>query len=275
VTAAGGVLTMLNRFLFWTLVAAAAAALAISPKSFAQTAPAAAPKIHAAAAPADLSGVWRRVRRAPDKARKYTIYELAFSLTNTLPPMTPWAQQKYRANKPNVGPRAVSLTETNDPVMQCAPPGVHRIYTIRGEPVEIAHTPGRVLMLFEYDHFVRNIYTDGRQHPKDLNPSWMGDAIGKWEGDTLVVDTVGFNDKTWLDNDGLPHSEDLHLVEHIHRVNHDVLTIDTTIEDPKAFTKPWSAHFLYELKPGWDLGEMVCEDNISYGDMQQKSEGSK
>ncbi len=89
--------------------------------------------------------------------------------------------------------------------------------------MEIAHIPGRVLMLFEYDHFVRNIFTDGRQHPSDLSPSWMGDAIGKWEGDTLVVDTVGFNDKTWLDNDGLPHSEDLHVVERIRRVNHDTL----------------------------------------------------
>ena len=87
--------------------------------------------------------------------------------------------------------------------------------------MEIAHIPGRVLMLFEYDHFVRNIFTDGREHPKDLNPSWMGDSIGKWEGDTLVVDTVGFNDKTWLDNDGHPHTEDLHVVERIRRVNHD------------------------------------------------------
>jgi len=269
---------MRNRFLIWTLVtaAAAAAALFISPAIFAQTiAPAVAAKTQAAAAPADLSGVWRRVRRAPDKARKYTIYELAFSITNVLPPMTPWGQEKYNTNKPNIGPRAVSLTETNDPIMQCAPPGVPRVYLIRGEPVEIAHIPGRVLMLFEYDHFVRNIYTDGREHPKDLNPSWMGDAIGKWQGDTLVVDTVGFNDKTWLDNDGLPHSEDLHLVERIRRVNHDTLTIETTIEDPKAYTKPWTGHALYELKPGWNLGEMVCEDNISYGDMQQKSEGSK
>ncbi len=267
---------MRNRFLGWTLATAAtAAALSISPAIFAQTTATSAAKPHTAAAPADLSGVWRRVRRAPDKARKYTIYELAFSITNVLPPMTPWAKEKYKASKPSLGPISVSLTETNDPILQCAPPGVPRVYLIRGEPVEIAHIPGRVLMLFEYDHFVRNIFTDGREHPKDLNPSWMGDAIGKWDGDTLVVDTVGFNDKTWLDNDGLPHSEDLHLVERIHRVNHETLTIDTTIEDPKAYTKPWTGHWIYELKPGWNLGEMVCEDNITYSDMQQKSEGSK
>ncbi len=256
-------------------VAVAVTSLASSTAVFAQSAQTSAAKANSAQTPVDLSGVWRRSRRAPDKARKYTIYELAFAITNKLPPMTPWAQEKYKANKPNIGPRSVSLTESNDPVMRCAPPGVPRIYLIRGEPVEIAQIPGRVLMLFEYDHFVRHIYTDGREHPKDLNPSWMGDAIGKWEGDTLVVDTVGFNDKTWLDNDGLPHSEDLHVVERIRRVNHDTLTIDTTIEDPKAYTKPWGGHATYELKPTWNIGEMVCEDNISYGDMQQKSESSK
>jgi len=263
------------RSLLLVLTLTGMAALASSPMIFAQTAKTDVPKAQATTAPADLSGVWRRSRRAPDKVRKYTIYELAFSITIEKPPMTAWAEEKFKANKPNVGPNSVSITESNDPILQCFPPGVPRIYLIRGEPVEIANIPGRVVMLFEYDHFVRNIYTDGRQHPKDLNPSWMGDAIGKWDGDTLVVDTVGFNDKTWLDNDGHPHSEDLHVVERMRRVNHDTLTIDTTIDDPKAYTKSWGGHATYELKPDWNLGEMVCEDNITYGDMQQKSEGGK
>jgi hypothetical protein len=264
---------MRNRF--FILIVAGLAVLIYSPAPRAQTAVTGSPNVHASTPPVDLSGVWRRSRRAPDKARKYTIYELAFAITGEEPPMTPWAQKVYAANKPNVGPRSVSLSESNDPIMQCAPPGVPRIYLIRGEPVEIANIPGRVLMLFEYDHFVRNIYTDGREHPKDLNPSWMGDSTGKWDGDTLVVDTVGFNDKTWLDNDGHPHTEDLHVIERIRRVNHDTLTIDTTIEDPKAYTKPWGGHAIYELKSGWNIGEMICEDNITYGDMQQKSEGNK
>jgi len=264
---------MRNRIL--SLTFAAVAALAPSPSLFAQTGATNAAKAQPPAAPADLSGVWRRSRRAPDKARKYTIYELAFSITNEKPPMTPWAQEKFKANKPNVGPNSVSITESNDPIFQFLPPRAPRIYLIRGEPMEIANLPGRVLMLYEYDHFVRNIYTDGREHPKDLPGTWMGDSIAKWEGDTLVVDTAGFNDKTWLDNDGHPHTEDLHVVERIRRVNHETLTIDTTIEDPKAYTKPWGGHAIYELKPGWNLGEMVCEDNVTYGDMQQKSEGSK
>jgi hypothetical protein len=264
---------MRNRLLGLTL--AVLAALTSAPVMLAQTTKAGVSKAEAPAPPADLSGVWRRSRRAPDKARKYTIYELAFSITNEKPPMTPWAEEKFKANKPNVGPNSVSISESNDPILQCFPPGVPRIYLIRGEPVEIANLPGRVLMLFEYDHFMRNIYTDGREHAKDLPGTWMGDSTGKWVGDTLVVDTVGFNDKTWLDNDGHPHTEDLHVVERIRRVNHDTLTIDTTIEDPKAYTKPWGGHAIYELKPGWNLGEMMCEDNVTYGDMQQKSEGSK
>jgi hypothetical protein len=257
------------------LMLAVVALAASSPATFAQSINSGGAKAQATAPPADLSGVWRRSRRPPDKARKYTIYELVFTISNENPPMTPWAEEKFKANKPNVGPNSVSIAETNDPIVQCFPPGVPRIYLIRGEPVEIANIPGRVLMLFEYDHFVRNIYTNGRQHPKDLNPSWMGDSIGRWEGDTLVVDTVGFNDKTWLDNDGHPHTEDLHVVERLRRVNHDTLTIDTTIEDPKAYTKPWGGRATYELKPDWNLGEMVCADNVTYSDMQQKSEGGK
>src|ERR1700722_14625401 len=178
------------------LILALVATLASQPAIFAQTAEpgiSKTAKTNRSAPPADLSGVWRRSRRAPDKARKYTIYELAFSISNEKPSMTPWAEEKFKANKPNVGPNAVSITESNDPILQCSPPGVPRVYLIRGEPVEIANLPGRMVMLFEYDHFVRNIFTDGREHPKDLNPSWMGDSIGKWEGDTLVVDTVVFN----------------------------------------------------------------------------------
>jgi hypothetical protein len=224
---------------------------------------------------ADLSGVWRRSRRPPDNARRYTIFELALSITSEEPPMTPWAEAKFKANKPNVGPNAVPLASTNDPVANCFPPGVPRIYLQRGEPMEVVQIPGRVIMLFEYDHFVRHIYTDGRQHPKDLAPTWMGDSIGRWEGSTLVVDTVGFNDKTWLDYVGHPHSDALHVVERMRRVNHDTLAIDITITDPKAYTKSWGGHAVFELKPDWNLGEMVCEDDVNFHDLQKRTEASK
>jgi hypothetical protein len=232
-------------------------------------------KAQAAAGVPDISGVWRRSRRPPDNARKYTIFELAMSITSEEPAMTPWGAAKFKANKPNFGPRAVPLSQTNDPAMKCFPPGVPRIYLMRAEPVEIMQVPGRVVMLFEYDHFVRQIYTDGRPHAQDPPPSWMGDAIGRWEGDTLVIDTVGFNDASWLDNVGHPHSEQLHVIERLRRVDHDTMTIDTTIDDPKTYTKPWGGHAILELKPDWNLGEMVCEDDINFSDLQKKSEGNK
>ncbi len=223
----------------------------------------------------NLAGIWRRLRRAPDNSRKYTIFELALNISGDVAPMTPWAQAKFKAVKPNLGPTGVNLADSNDPTINCFPPGVPRIYVQRAEPFEIIQIPGRVLMLFEYDHFVRQIYTDGRQHAKDLPDSWMGDSIGKWESDTLVVDTVGFNDKTWLDAVGHPHSDQLHLVERIRRVDHDSLTIDLTIDDPKAYTKPWGGHMVFELKPTWNIGEMICEDNFTFSDLQKKSESGK
>ena len=86
---------------------------------------------------------------------------------------------------------------------------------------------------------------------------------------------MGFNDISWLDNVGHPHSDQLHVVERLRRVDHDTLTIDTTIDDPKTYTKPWGGHAVMELKPDWNLGEMVCEDDVNFSDLQKKSEGSK
>jgi hypothetical protein len=230
----------------------------------------------AANAPApDIAGVWRRSRTPPDKARQYTLGEIVGSIGD-IPPMTPWAMAKFKANEPNGGPHPVPLGQTNDPQFQCFPPGVPRIYSTRlGAPFEIIQIPGKVVMIFEYDHFVREIFTDGRQHPQDLNPTWMGDSVGKWEGNTLVADAVGFNDKTWLDGAGHPHSELLHLVERIRRPTRDAMIDDITIEDPKAYTKPWVAHEIFELKPGWDLEEYVCEDNLNFKDLQSITESPK
>jgi len=252
----------------------AAAVLILSSGILAQTS---APQGTTNAAAPDLTGVWRRSRKPPDNARRYTMHEISGTLTNQEPPMTPWGQGKYEAAKPNVGPRGVPISESNDPVTKCFPPGVPRIYIMRvGQPFEIMQIPGRVIMFFEYDHMVRQIFTDGRQHSEDITPSFMGDSIGKWEGDTLVVDTVGFNDKTWLDGEGLPHSDALHLVERIRRVSHEAMTIDFTIDDPKAYTKPWVAHNLFELKPGWNIVEVVCvDDNANFLGTEKMLESGK
>lgn len=206
----------------------------------------------------DLSGVWRQ--NAPANARAYS----GWAFTKDEPPMTPWAEAKYHEAKPTFGPKAVAVEESNSPDYNCLPPGVPYIY-FRPHPFEIIQGTGRVIMYFEYDHFVREIFTDGRNHPENLDPSWMGHAVGHYEADTLVVDTVGFNDKTWLDRVGHPHSDELHLVERFRRLNKDTLQDDLTIEDPKAYTKPWTAQLIFQLKPEWEIGEFICEEMLYAG----------
>ena len=234
-----------------------------------------APKAGTAGATPDLSGVWRRSRRPPDNKRKYTLYEIALSLTNDEPPMTPWGLEKFKTAKPNVGLHPFTLAQTNDPVAQCFPPGVPKIYLVRGAPFEILQAPGRVMMYFEYDHFVREIFADGRKHTEDPNPTYMGESIGKWEGNTFVVDTIGFNDKTWLDYAGHPHTDQLHVTERIQRTSQDTLVNDITIEDPKAYTRSWTSHMVFDLHPDWKIEETICEDNVNFSNVQKISESGK
>jgi hypothetical protein len=236
-----------------------AAALTSASALPAQTAEKGVAKAQTSAPPVDLSGVWRRSRRAPDKTRKYTIYDLAFTITTEKPPMTPWAEEKFKANKPT-GPTVTSL-DSNDPDFQCFPSGVPRIYLFL-YPMEIIHTPGRVLMLFEYGHNIRQIFTDGRGHAQDAEATWMGDSIGHWEGDTLVAETTGLNDKTWFGYGGQPHSDALRVVERFRRPDPNSLVIDITLDDPKAYTMPLHTQKKYVLKPDWNIMEFVCEDNL-------------
>ena len=104
-------------------------------------------------------------------------------------------------------------------------------------PMQIVQTRDETLLIFEYDHFVRQIYMNRKQHPKNLDSTWMGDSIGRWDGDTLVVDTAGLNEKTWLDQSGHPHSSALHVIERMRRIDHNTLVDDITIDDPQAYTE--------------------------------------
>ena len=212
-------------------------------------------KAQNAAPQTDLSGLW--VLHPPASASAYS----NFAFNKEEPPMTPWAETKYNAAKPVFGPHKKPANDSNDPVYGCFPPGVPRIYLHR-RPMEIVQNSNEVIMLFEYARLVRQIYTDGRPHDEFLDPPlWMGDSIGKWEGDTLVVDAIGFNDKTWLDRIGHPHSDALHVVERIRRVDHGTLEDDITIDDSKAYKKPWTIQTTFELQPSADLDwEGVCED---------------
>ncbi len=213
----------------------------------------------------DLTGVW-----FPSSVNTFNFVwtDAQGQPLGTLP-LTPWGVQKMKGNHP-IGGEYTALT-SNDPNFGCLPPGVPNVYT-HAYPVEILQVPGRAIMFFEYDHLARQIFTDGREHVKDENPTWMGDSIGKWEGDTLVVDSTGFNDKTWLDVAGHPHSEAMHVVEHaLRRADHNTLMIDITIDDSQAYTKPFKSQRKYILKPAWNIMEYVCEDNqVSFLDFEKK-----
>jgi len=178
--------------------------------------------------------------------------------------MTAWSQAQFDAAKSSFGLHTYPLAETNDPLYHsCTPPGLPRVY-LHPFPMEIVQAPGEIIILFEYDSLRHPIYIDGRKHDETLGPLWMGDSIGHWDGDTMVVDTVNFNDKTWVDRVGHPHSDQLHVVERFRRLDHSHLVDDITIEDPKAYTKPWAAHLDFVLRPTWTLGEQFCEDEHSF-----------
>jgi hypothetical protein len=215
-------------------VMAVAAMLALSCTALAQQA-------SKPAAAADLSGVWLVENFQPR------------IFPNGGAPFTPWAEAKFKATDP----------QTNDPNLACLPMGIPRFMIAVPYPMEILQMPTRVVIIHEGPQAMRQIYMN-RQHPKDLDPTYSGDAIGKWEGDTLVVDTIGFNDKTWVDGAGLPHSEALHVVERIRRADHETLVDDITVEDPMAYTKPLTNRQVYKLKPGWEIQEYVCEENNKY-----------
>jgi hypothetical protein len=173
------------------------------------------------------------------------------------PPMQPWAEAKFKSAKPGYGPHASA--DSQDPIQSCLPPGMPRILLIPF-PVQIIETPNEVIMLFEYDHYVRHIDMNRRDHPKNATPTWMGDSIGKWEGKTLAIDTTDLIESSWLDQVGHPHSDALHIIERVQRPDRNTLVDDITIEDPKAYTKPWTGQQVFKLRPGWHIMEYVCQD---------------
>lgn len=273
---------MRSRLVSWSLVSAAL--LACSLFLVAQNSPTASGKAPADAAAAhwqapktawgepDFSGMWEP--HMPRATRPWAGWGIA-PHEQVVPLMTAWAKQQYDSNKPSWGPHAVEdstdmVNPTTGKEIGCFPTGVPRIW-VHPFPTKIVQVPGIVYMLYEFNHFVREIYTNkGREHAKDLDPSWMGDSVGWWDGDALMIDSVSFNDKTWVDRAGLPHSDQLHVVERITRPAHDKLRVDITIDDPKAYTKTWHGFRELELEPDWHLTEMICEDNITFNNLKNQ-----
>jgi hypothetical protein len=143
----------------------------------------------------------------------------------------------------------------------CLPWGYARAWQVE-YPVEIVQTPQRMAILFESNNIFHVVATDGRDHPKDVEPTWMGNSVGKYEGDTLVIDSIGFNGKTWLDTAEHPSSDALHMVERIHYIDAQHLAYDVTWEDPKTYTKPIkNTRVLARMKPGEELMEYWCMEN--------------
>jgi hypothetical protein len=148
----------------------------------------------------------------------------------------------------------------DDPMARCFISGVPRI-TTRPLPFQIVQMRGQVIILYEAHHAFRIIPTDGRPHPDDIEPSFNGDSVAHWEGDTLVVDVVGFNEKTWLAGVGTIHSEKLHVTERYTRDTYGTILYDVTVEDPEVLTKPWHEHEIFRLRPNERLREYECIEN--------------
>ena len=198
----------------------------------------------------DLSGVWAmQAGREPSEDDKQ-------SPGGSIPPMTPWAQARYDLEKPGYGKRAAP--GGNDPILQCDPMGFPRILYFP-TPFEFIQLSNRVLQMFERDHVVREIWTDGRALPADPDPLWYGYSVGKWVDDTFVVESTGYDDRTWLGAVGYPHSETMHVEERYQPVDRDTLRFSLKIDDPQAYTKPWIAlPRVFKLRPRAEIRQGYC-----------------
>jgi len=217
----------------------------------------------------DLNGFWRAHGSAlPTNQR----HEISLSA----PPMTPWAQAKYDAAKPGLNGTGAGRAQPlgNDPIMICDPVGYPRIIVASGEyGLQIVQAPKETLMLFDWFYARRDIYTDGRKLSPDTDSRFYGNSVGHWEGDTFVVESSNFDERTWLDSAAHPHSDEMTLVERYRRVDPDTIEMTMTLTDPKAYTTPWVSEKKYlerfytdELKArgsGWnDLREDTCVPDV-------------
>lgn len=222
----------MRNFVLWSIFAASMAA-SQSPALYSQSGAGSPTQSAAKGHAPDLSGYWNIKGGSPSWDPADPQGKNPDGL-----PMVPWARAKLDAARPPFGANA-TYDRVNDPVqVYCDPPGLTRLYLYPYEFLFV-QTRDTVYVLYEFSRVWRMIPLD-KEHPKDPDSTWMGDSVGKYEGDTLVIDTIGFNDKTWIDQVGHPHSDALHTVERIRRVDHDTLEVEVSFDDPKAYTKPFS-----------------------------------
>lgn len=168
------------------------------------------------------------------------------------PPFQPWAAEIFKQRQAN--------KLRDNPRIRCLPTGVPGLVAYT-HPYKIVQTPDLIVMMYESQTLFRQIFMDGRSHPVDPEPTWLGYSVGRWEGDTLVIDTIGFNDKTWLDGFGHPHSEAMKVTERMRRRDVGHMDIEVVIDDPKAYTQQIRYVQPQELLPNGDLIEYICNEN--------------
>jgi len=215
----------------------------------------------------DLTGVWQpasTIRGSWEEANTGT--GLGGTGTNPNAPAALSSADRHGEGAPYQPWAAKNVLESfnkrgiDDPTARCLPAGIPRLHSFGLFPVQIVQTPRQVIILYEYMNVFRVIPLNAK-HPDDAEPTYMGDSIGHWEGDTLVVDITNFNDKTWLLGAGTFHSEALHITERYTRVNKDQINYDVVMEDPNVLTKPWPYHSTMMLREGTRLHESVCAEN--------------
>jgi len=184
--------------------------------------------------PHDLTGVWLGGGGGGGNRNPVTQW------LRQAPPLTAEGKAKMDSNKSGKGPRAVMPALGNDPIGDANPPGLMRTL-VYNRPLQIINAGDQIVTLFEWGHFWRSIWMDARKVPDDPDPRWYGYSVGHWDGDTLVVDTVGLDPRGWLDEWGTPFSEETKVEERWHRVNRDTLELTFTLTDPKYYSKPWTS----------------------------------
>ena len=202
----------------------------------------------------DVSGLWQRVRTSVPRRPGLEVgpnLEDYMRPGEKIPPMLPPAEALYRQRLAN--------NMADRPSSRCLPHGIPDQMLI-GVPMKIVQHPGLTLILYEEFARFRQVFTDGRPHPPVSQPAWLGYSTGHWDGDSFVVDTRGFNDKSWLDDSGRPHTEALHTTERFHRTDFGHMDVEITIDDPGAYTRPWSFPLKFDFLADTDFIEDVCDN---------------
>jgi hypothetical protein len=220
----------------------------------------------------DLSGIWERLRGGtgqqivgadvPPLERTSQFWNIGAGLDGDLP-LQPWARE-LRAKR-------VAGNSKDNPDAHCLPIGITQLHN-HPQPRKIIQTPSLIVMLYEANGGVRQIFLDGRPLPKnDPQPWWYGYSVGRWDGDTLVVETTGFRDDGWLDVNGAPLTDAATMTERFHRTNYGSMEIEVTVNDPKAYTRPWTAAKMrFRLMPDTELIEFICAENEKSSQHYQK-----